>query len=577
MNDLPVLTILIALPLLGALVTAFLPGATARLVGLGFAGVTLAWSVVAALTSYTLDGGMQLTETHTWIEALGVHWALGVDGLGLLMVLLTTVLVPIVLVASWHEADAPGNGGSRAFVAWVLALEAMSLAVFTATDVFLFYVVFEATLIPAYFLIGGFGREGRGRAATKFLIYQLAGGLIMLASVIGLYVVSADAGRPSFLLSDLAALDIDPITQRWSFVGFFIAFAIKAPMFPVHTWLADTTERTTTSTSVLLVCVLDKIGTFGMLRFCLGLLPDASQWATPVVVVLALVSIVYGALVAIGQDDVLRLIGLTSLSHFGFIVLGIFVFNSQGGSGAILYMVNHGIATAALFLVAGYLVQRRGTASIRAMGGGMDKGAPVLAGIFLISGLAACGLPGLSPFVSEMLVIIAAFQHAWWAGAVAVTAIVLAAIYVLWLYQRTMTGPGRVALAGAGAEAVTDHGVHPGGGATALDAPARRTTTDGGATALATEPTAGSTVATAGDAVAVRDLDRREVGTLAPLVLGLVLLGFFPMPVLDVINPTVEDILSQVGVTDEPPTVPAADDTADHTADGAASTQGGTE
>jgi NADH-quinone oxidoreductase subunit M len=559
MNDLPVLTILIALPLVGALVTAFLPAATARLVGLGFAGAALVWSVVAALTSYTLDGGMQLTETHTWIEALGVHWALGVDGLGLLMVLLTTVLVPIVLVASWHEADAPGNGGSRAFVAWVLALEAMSLAVFTATDVFLFYVVFEATLIPAYFLIGGFGREGRGRAATKFLIYQLAGGLIMLASVIGLYVVSADAGRPSFLLSDLAALDIDPITQRWIFVGFFIAFAIKAPMFPVHTWLADTTERTTTSTSVLLVCVLDKIGTFGMLRFCLGLLPDASQWATPVVVVLALVSIVYGALVAIGQDDVLRLIGLTSLSHFGFIVLGIFVFNSQGGSGAILYMVNHGIATAALFLVAGYLVQRRGTASIRAMGGGMEKGAPVLAGIFLISGLAACGLPGLSPFVSEMLVIIAAFQHAWWAGAVAVTAIVLAAIYVLWLYQRTMTGPGRVALAGAGAEAVTDHGVHPGGGATALDAPARRTTTGGGATALATEPTAGSTVATAGDAVAVRDLDRREVGTLAPLFLALVLFGFYPMPLLNVINPYVQDTLQQVGVTDPAPTVtPAA-------------------
>lgn len=512
MNDLPVLTILIALPLVGALVTAFLPAATARLAGLGFAGATLVWAAVVALTSYSLDGGMQLTETHTWIEALGVHYALGVDGLGLLMVLLTTVLVPIVLVASWHEADAPGNRGSRAFVAWVLALEAMSLAVFTATDVFLFYVVFEATLIPAYFLIGGFGREGRGRAATKFLVYQLAGGLVMLASVIGLYVVSADSGRPSFLLTDLAALDIDPVTQRWIFLGFFIAFAIKAPMFPVHTWLADTTERATTGTSVLLVCVLDKIGTFGMLRFCLGLLPDASQWATPVVVVLALISIVYGALVAIGQDDVLRLIGLTSLSHFGFIVLGIFVFSSQGGSGAILYMVNHGIATAALFLVAGYLVQRRGTASIRAMGGGIEKGAPVLAGIFLISGLAACGLPGLSPFVSEMLVLIAAFQHAWWAGAVAVTAIVLAAVYVLWLYQRTMTGP---------------------------------------------------------EQVEVSDLDRREVGTLAPLMLALVLFGFFPMPLLDVINPNVEDTLTQVGVTDEPPTVGSAD--------GAVSSQGGHE
>jgi len=489
------LTILILLPLVGALVTAFVPGGLARLVGLGFAAATLVAGVVAA-TQYDVGGGMQLTETHTWIESLGVHYALGVDGLGLLMVLLTVVLVPIVLLAGWRESEAEGNGGARAFFAWTLALEAMSLAVFTATDVLLFYVVFEATLIPAYFLIGGFGRTGRGRAATKFLIYQLAGGLVMLASVIGLYVVSADTGSPSFLLSDLAAIDIDPTTQRWLFAGFFIAFAIKAPMFPVHTWLADTTEKATTGTSVLLVCILDKIGTFGMLRFCLGLLPDASQWATPFVVVLALVSIIYGALVAIGQDDVLRLIGLTSLSHFGFIVLGIFVFSSTGGAGAILYMVNHGIATALMFLVAGFLIQRTGTASIREMGG-VEKTAPVLAGFFLVAGLAACGLPGLSPFVSEIMVIIAAFDHHWLVGSVAVLAIVLAAFYALWMYQRTMTGPGR-------------EGVAP-----------------------------------------VVDLDRREVGILAPLLLALVLFGFFPMPLLDVINPVVHDTLAGVGIGQE--------------------------
>ncbi len=489
------LTLLIALPLVGAVVTAFVPTRElAKKVGVGFSLATLAVGVATA-AQYNVGDGMQLTETHTWIEALGVHYALGVDGLGLLMVLLTVVLVPIVLLAAWHESDDVGNGGGRSFFAWTLALEAMSLAVFTATDVLLFYVVFEATLIPAYFLIGGFGRSGRGRAATKFLLYQLAGGLVMLTSVIGLYVVSANQGRPSFLLTDLAALDIDPITQRWLFLGFFIAFAIKAPMFPVHTWLADTTEKATTGTSVLLVCILDKIGTFGMLRFCLGLLPDASQWATPVVVVLALISIIYGALVAIGQDDVLRLIGLTSLSHFGFIVLGIFVFNSNGGSGAILYMVNHGIATALMFLVAGFLIRRTGTASIRAMGG-VEKTAPVLAGIFLVAGLAALGLPGLAPFVSEMLVIIAAFQYHWLVGAVAVLAIVLAAFYALWMYQRTMTGPA-------------PDGAKP-----------------------------------------VADLDRREVGILAPLVLALVLFGFYPMPLLNVINPVVHDTLSSVGVTE---------------------------
>jgi NADH-quinone oxidoreductase subunit M len=229
------------------------------------------------------------------------------------------------------------------------------------------------------------------------------------------------------------------------------------------------------------------------------------------VVTLALISIVYGALVAIGQDDMLRLIGLTSLSHFGFIVLGIFVFTSQGGAGAILYMVNHGIGTAALFLVAGFIIKRRGTASIRAMGG-VEKAAPVMAGLFLVFGLAALGLPGLSPFVSEMLVIIAAFQHHWWTGAIAVSAIVLAAFYVLWMYERTMTGPGLT-----------------------------------------------STPVPSVEPEATRDLDRREVGTLAPLFLALVLFGFYPMPLLNVINPYVQDTLQQVGVTDPAPTVtPAA-------------------
>jgi NADH-quinone oxidoreductase subunit M len=503
-NNVPWLTILILVPLVGGAVTAFLPRTVARTVGLGISLLTLVLAVVMTL-GYDTHGGFQFTEQHDWIKVFGAHYALGVDGLGLLMVLLTVVLVPIVLGASWRDSE---RDPAR-FFAWTLVLEALSVAVFSATDVFLFYVVFEATLIPAYFLIGGFGRiahdQGRSRAAVKFLVYQLAGGLIMLASVIGLYVVSADAGHPTYLLDELASTSMSTDAQRWIFAGFFIAFAIKAPMFPVHTWLADTTEKATTGTSVLLVCILDKIGTFGMLRYCLGLLPEASQWATPVVVILALISIVYGALVAIGQDDMLRLIGLTSLSHFGLIVLGIFVFTNQGGVGAILYMVNHGIATAALFLLAGFVVRRRGTASISQMGG-MEKAAPVLAGTFLIAGLAACGLPGLSPFVSEILVLISAFDHAWWAGAVAVTAIVLAAIYVLWMYQRAMTGPPRL------------------------------------------------------DAAPIADLDRREIGVVAPLLVGLVFFGFFPGPLVNVINPTVDSILNNVGVSQQAPAVPAAEE-----------------
>jgi NADH-quinone oxidoreductase subunit M len=505
MNGFPVLTVLIVLPLLGAVVTAALPHRVSRALpkqlALGVSVITLIVGVVMALNFHIHDG-YQFSEDHTWIKAFGAHYALGVDGLGLLMVLLTLVLVPIVIGASWYDADA---GHTKAFFAWVLALESAAIAVFAATDLFLFYVVFEATLIPAYFLIGGFGGDRRRRAAVKFLIYQLAGGLIMLASVIGFYVVSARYGNPSYLLSDLSGLSIDQDTGRWMFVGFFVAFAIKAPLFPVHTWLPDTTEQASTGTSVLLVCVLDKIGAYGMLRFCLGLLPEASRWATPVVITFALISIVYGALVAIGQDNILRLFGLMSVSHFGFIVLGIFLLTSQGGSGAVLYMVNHGIATAALFLVAGFLIKRRGTASIREMGG-IERAAPVLAGLFLVFGLAALSLPGLSPFVSEILVLIAAFQHHWWTGAIAVTAIVTTAFYVLWMYQRTMTGP----------------------------------------------------TGASGEEVVMPDLDRREVGTLAPLFLALVLFGFFPMPLLRVINPYVQTTLSHVGVTDPAPTVPVA-------------------
>jgi NADH-quinone oxidoreductase subunit M len=441
-----------------------------------------------------------MTETHDWISAFGVHYAVGVDGLGLLMILLTVVLVPIVLLAAWNDEGQTEGSGARRFVAWTLALEALSLTVFAATDVFLFYVVFEATLVPAYFLIGGFGREKRSAAALKFLMFQLGGGLILLGSVIGLYVVSAQQGSPSYLYTDLRQLDVSTEAGRWLFAGFFIAFAIKAPLFPVHTWLADTTEQATPPTSVLLVCVLDKIGTFGMLRFCLGLFPEASDWATPLVIVLALISIVYGAFVAIGQDDILRLIGLTSLSHFGFITLGIFVFTAQGASGSILYMVNHGIATAALFLLAGFLIKRRGTTLISQMGG-LEKTTPVLAGLFLVAGLATLGLPGLSQFVSEILVLIAAFDYAWYVGAVAVTGIVLAAVYVLSAYQRMMTGPK--------------------------------------------VPT--------GD---TSDLNRRELVVVTPLMVGLVLFGFYPAPLLDISNPTVYTLLDNAGVPDDGPDVP---------------------
>lgn len=497
----PILTILGVLPMLGALVLLTLSGQTARIAGLAFSLVTLALGVYVSVSAMN---GAEISEQVSWIPALGAYYALGpIDGLSLTMVLLTVILTPVVLVAAWNDAEAPGNRWtSRGFFALVLVLEGLSLLVFMATDVFLFYLLFEATLLPMYFLIGGFGGPRRARAAVKFLLFSLAGGLIMLASVIGLYVVSANAGAPSYLLSELSQLEIGTSTGRWLFLGFFIAFAIKAPMVPVHTWLPDAAEQATPATSTLLVGILDKIGTFGMIRFCLFLFPEASTWATPVVIVLAVISVLYGAIAAIGQKDLMRLIAFTSISHFGFIVLGIFAFTSQSMTGSIFYMLNHGFSTAALFLVVGYMVKRRGSQQMSAFGG-VQKVAPVLAGFLLIAGLASMALPGLSPFISEFLVLSGTFSRYPVLAGVATIAIVLAALYILIMYQRTMTGPVT--------DQVHKHFTH--------------------------------------------DLNGREKIAIAPLVVLILVLGFFPRPMLTAIAPTVADTMQHVGVADPEPDV----------------------
>lgn len=502
--NLPWLTILAVTPLVGTVVVACLPrgrSALAKKVAIGFAMLTLFLSL-AMLTQYDLDGaGYQLTEKHDWIGIFGAYYSVGVNGIGLTLILLTTILVPIVMVASWPDAD-EGQWSAHSFFAWFLFLEALAMGVFAATDVLLFYVLFEATLIPLYFLIGGYGVGRRSYAAVKFLIYNLVGGLIMLASVVGLYVVSSRAGEPSYLLSDLMNVPMGESTERVLFIGFLIAFAIKAPLWPLHTWLPDAAGSATAGTSVLMVSVVDKIGTFGMIRFCLGLFPEASQWASPVVMTLAVISIIYGALLAIGQDDLRRLIAYTSVSHFGFIILGIFAFTNQSSTGAVLYMFNHGLSTAGLFLVAGVMIRRRGSASIKDFGG-VEKVAPVLAGVFLIFGLSSLSLPGLAPFVSEFLVLAGTFSVSIPAAVIATLAIVLASVYILLMYQRTMTGPLRE------------------------------------------------------DNRVVHDLGHREIAAFAPVVVLIIGLGFFPQPLLNVIEPAVSETLQHVGVNDPGPKTPS--------------------
>ncbi|MGI8434580.1 MAG: NADH-quinone oxidoreductase subunit M [Nocardioidaceae bacterium] len=500
-TSLPWLSILAALPLIGAVAVLFAPrGPTLpKQLALAVSAVALVISIVMVL-QFDAGGGFQFVEKHQWISAFGAYYSVGLDGLGLLLVLLTTILTPVVILASWHDAD-EGRWSVNSFFAWMLALEGLSIGVFAATDVFLFYVLFEATLIPIYFLIGGFGGARRSYAAVKFLLFSLFGGLLMLASVVGLYVVSSDsASGPSYLLQDLMDASISQSTGRWLFAGFFIAFAVKAPMWPVHTWLPEAASEATPGTSVLLVSILDKIGTFGMMRFCLGIFPEASRWASPVVIALAVFSVLYGALLAIGQNDIRRLIAYTSVSHFGFIVLGIFAMTQQAQAGSALYMFNHGLSTAALFLVTGFLISRRGSKMITDYGG-VEKVAPVLAGTFLLARLSSLSLPGLSPFVSEFLVLAGTFTTSITAAVIATLGIVLAAIYILLMYQRTMTGPLR-------------------------------------------ESTR-----------SLPDLRPREMAALAPLLALILVLGFFPKPALDVLNPTVETLLDRVGVSDPQPTV----------------------
>src|SRR6516164_649202 len=495
MSSFPWLTVIGAIPLAGALVISIIPtessDETAALaprdrltkqIALVTSLVTLGMTIAMAVKFAPGGPAFQFVEIHQWIPQFGVHYAVGVDGIALVLIGMTTVLMPVVILASWHDADPGGHGESapaprrsvKTYFALMLVLETMVIGVFAATDVFLFYVFFEAMLIPMYFMIGSYGVGQRQYAAVKFLLY-----------------------------SQLTHLTLSTQAERWLFLGFFVAFAIKAPLWPFHTWLPDAATSAQPGAAVVLVGVLDKVGTFGMIRYCLELFPSASRYFTPVILVMAVVGVLYGAIVAIGQRDIKRLIAYTSISHFGLIALGIFVLTSQGQSGATLYMVNHGFATGALFLIAGFLIVRRRSHLISDYGG-VQKVTPVLAGLFLISGLAALSLPGLSTFVSEFLVLVGTFTRYKAAAVAATIAVILSAIYILWMYQRTMTGP------------VRDEVAHFG------------------------------------------DLKARELWAVGPLIALIIVFGVYPQPLLNIINPAVSRTLVQVHATDPVPPHPSS-------------------
>jgi len=491
------LTIIGLFPLVISILIVAIPGQNIGLIKkVAFGGTTVIAiiSILLAIGFDMSDSSLQYVQSNAWIPTFNINYSVGIDGISLVLILLSTILVPIVVLATWHESDS-GRWSAKVFYVLILILETMMIGVFAATDLFLFYVFFEAMLIPIYFLIGGYGSGNKSAAAVKFLLYSLFGGLLMLASIIGIYVISGNQIGATFDLAQLATLEIDNQTENFLFLGFFIAFAIKAPLWPFHTWLPDAAKAATPGTSVLLLGVLDKVGTYGMIRFCIQLFPDASKTFTPLIITLAVISIIYGAFMAIGQKDIKGLIAFTSISHFGFITMGIFAMTSQGMSGANLYMVNHGFSTAALFLIAGWMMMRRGSSTISDFGG-LQRVTPVMAWTFFIAGMSSLALPGLSSFVSEFLVLVGTYTRYPVAAIIGTLGIILAALYILIPVQKILHGP----------------------------------TTPGNEN--------------------LTDLNLREKIAIAPVILVIVLMGFYPKPVLDLINPTSEQVVINAGFSD---------------------------
>ena len=437
----PLLTTIVVLPLIGAVTLLLLPSnresyfkEVAFLFAAATAGITT-WLMLEFDKAAAAD--MQFVDSWIWIERLGISWSLGLDGISLWLVVLTVALFPLAIIAIEAEHT------PKAYFAWLLVLEAGCLGVFLALDLFAFFVFFEIVLVPMYFLIGQWGHGERAYAATKFFVYTMFGSALMLVGIVATaYLTAAETGNPlTFDLVTLAETQaLATNTGRWIFLSFALAFAVKVPLFPVHTWLPDAHTNAPTAGSVILAGVMLKLGTYGFLRFGIYLFPEAAVFFAPALVALGTVGILYGAIAATMQKDLKRLVAYSSVAHLGFIVIGTFALNTEGLSGGLLQMVNHGVSTGALFLLVGWLYERRHTREIAKLGG-LQKPAPIFAAVFMVVLLSSIGLPGLNGFVGEFLALIGAFAaFKWWATAAA-TGVIIAALYLLWAYQRVFHGP----------------------------------------------------------------------------------------------------------------------------------------
>jgi NADH-quinone oxidoreductase subunit M len=481
---------LLVVPVAGAIVIAFLPRrheGAARVIALLSSLGAFVLSLVMLGRFETGQAGFQFAERHEWIRSLGASYSIAVDGISLWLVLLTAFLLPICVLASWRIAKDP-----KRFFVLLLVLASATNLVFLATDLLLFYVAWEAVLIPMYFLIGAWGYERRIYAAVKFFIYTLLGGLLMLAGIISLVFAARDQiGGITFDLRVLEQVSLGMSTQRWIFLAFMAAFAIKVPIWPLHTWLPDAHTEAPTAGSVILAGVMLKLGAYGILRYGVGLFPAVVvDWAD-ILSILGVIGILYGAIVATMQTDLKRLVAYSSVSHLGFVVLGIASLTTASVQGASLQMVNHGLATGALFLIVGMVYERRHSRQIDQLGG-IGAAAPLLTGAMLLATLASIGVPGLNGFVGEFLVLTGTFSVHRVFAIIAVSGVVLAALYLLWAYQRSFQGP--------------------------LENPANR----------------------------ISDLNGRERLLLAPVLALLIVFGLFPRPMLDRMTPSIERLLNRV-------------------------------
>lgn len=490
----PILTMLVVLPALGALAIALTSARRpeyAKLIALLTSGLTGALSVWLLASFDTADGGFQFVTNQSWIDQWGISWHLGVDGISLFLVVLTGLLFPIAIAGiDAHHAD--GRSEKR-YLGWLMLMQTGVMGAFLSLDLFVFFIFFEMVLVPMYFLIAGWGYERRQYAANKFFLYTMLASAFMFVSVIA----TAFLARPSVgeLTFDLVVLaeqaEFATGTGRWLFFGFAIALAVKVPIFPVHTWLPDAHTQAPTAGSVILAGVMLKLGTYGFVRFGLYLFPEAAYWSRGLFLTLATIGITYGAVVATMQKDLKRLVAYSSIAHLGFIVLGTFAITAQSLSGSVLQMINHGVSTGALFLLVGMIYERRKTRQIAELRG-LQSVAPIFAGFFMIVMLSSIAVPGLNGFVGEFLILIGSFPTARWWTVIAATGVILAALYLLWAYQRVFHGEVDDANRG------------------------------------------------------FREIRFREAAVLAPFVVAIVFTGLYPKPMLDRIEPAVDALVVHV-------------------------------